>query len=282
MNIPATDQWKQDTSLGIMKPRSGQLKSLDAAIEKYNQSKTQDKLWAIKNAFEDWKKSKGAAWEQSDRNRNGAMKRLASELNQLDDRTYQITHMSIEELKALEYVKAERTKTIKQLFLDDHGHAKPVVFKAANLRNALMQGGATVKAKSGEAWQSIQTKVSSKSSAPPKPFVVTGMGTSLGGGAMGTNLGSGRTAKDMIQAKLTELVQKFFEVDNLTALGPLASIVMSVVAECSASAAPVIGHIKDGVSAIGDWINVGVGYYDREHHLPVQLFHRSWCSGRGV
>ncbi len=80
---------------------------------------------------------------------------------------------------------------------------------------------------------------------------------------MGTNLASGQTAKDMIQAKLTELVQKFFEVDTVTALGPLASIVMSIVAECSASAAPVIGHIKDGVSAIGDRINVGVGYYHK-------------------
>lgn len=262
MSIPTYEQWKKDTSLGILKPRSGLIQSLDSAIEKYNNAKTQENLWAIKNAFEDWRRSKGSSWEQSDRNRNGAVKRLANELNQLDYRTYQITHMSMQELQALEYVKAERTKTITKLFLDEHGHAKPVVFKAANLRSALTQAGTNVKTKSSEAWQSIQNKLSSKSTAP-KPFVVTGMGTRPGGGAMGTNLASGQTAKDMIQAKLTELVQKFFEVDTVTALGPLASIVMSIVAECSASAAPVIGHIKDGVSAIGDWINVGVGYYHK-------------------
>src|ERR1035441_1967537 len=91
--------------------------------------------------------------------------------------------MSMEELQALEYVKAERTKTIKKLFLDEHGRAKPVVFKAANLRSALTQAGNNVKTKSGEAWQSIQNKLSSKSTAP-KPFVVTGMGTRPGGGAV--------------------------------------------------------------------------------------------------
>ena len=263
MNIPTYEQWKRDTSLGIMKPRSTQMQSLDSAIEKYNKTKNQDNLWAIKNAFEDWKQSKGAAWERSERNRNGAMKKLALELNQLDARAYQITHMSMAELQALEYVKAERTKTITKLFLDDHGQAKPVVFKAANLRNSLAQAGASVKAKSSVAWQSIQNKFSSKPGPAPKPFMVTGMGTSPGGGGMGANLGSGRTAKDIIQAKLTELVQKFFEVDNLSLLGPLASMVMSVVAECSASAAPVIGHIKDGVGAINDWIDVGLGCYHK-------------------
>lgn len=60
------------------------------------------------------------------------------------------------------------------------------------------------------------------------------------------------------------MVQKFFQVDSLELLGPLGSLIMSIVAECSASAAPVIGHIKDGVSAIGEWIDVGVGIYHKE------------------
>ena len=84
------------------------------------------------------------------------------------------------------------------------------------------------------------------------------------GGAMGTDLGSDLTPSDKIKAKLNEMVQKFFQVDSLTMLGPLAGIIMEVVAKCSASAAPVIGHISDGVSAIGQWIDVGVGYYHKE------------------
>ena len=59
MNIPTYEQWKRDTSLGITKPRSGVLKKLDDGIEKYNKAKSQDNLWAIKNALEDWKRSKG-------------------------------------------------------------------------------------------------------------------------------------------------------------------------------------------------------------------------------
>jgi hypothetical protein len=262
MSIPTYEQWKQATSLGILKPRSAPLESLDAAIEKYNRARTQDNLWAIKNAFEDWKRSKGVQWQQSDRNKNGAMTKLAAEVDRLDARAYQITRMSLAELKALEFVKAERTKTIQKLFLDVHGNAKPVVFKASNLQHAVTQAANNVKAKSAAAVQSMQNKFSSQPRTV-KPFVVTGMGTSPGGGGMGTNLGSGRTAKDILQAKLNELVKKFFEVDSISMLGPLASVILSIVAECSASAAPVIGHIKDGVSAVSDWIDVGVGCYHK-------------------
>ncbi len=262
MSIPTFEQWKQETSLGILKPRSGLLVSLDAAIEKYNKAKTQDNLWAIRNAFEDWKRSKGSQWEHSDRNRNGAIKKLAADLDRLDPRTFQITRMSMEELQALEYVKAERMKTIHKLFVDAQGNAKPVVFKASNLPQALTKTAGEVKAKSAAAVQSLQHKVSSRP-ATVKPFVVTGMGTSPTGGGMGTNLGRGQSAKDIIQAKMGEMVQKFFEVDNLALLGPLTSVVLSIVAECSASIAPVIGHVKDGVSAVSSWIDVGVGYYHK-------------------
>lgn len=260
MNIPTYDQWKKDTTLGITKPRSKVLQALDAAIDKYNKAKTQDNLWAIKNAFEDWKRSKGPTWDRSDRNKNNVITKLAFQLDQLDYRTYQITHMSIEELRALEYMKAERLKVITKLFLNADGHAKPVVLKAANLPNALTKARDAVKTKSGEAWQSLQNKVSSKPTAP-KPFVVTGMGTAPGGGAMGVNLGKNQTFKDMIQAKLQEMVQKFFEVDSIALLGPLTQLVLSVVAECAASAAPVIGHIKDGVAVVSDWTEVGLGLY---------------------
>ena len=262
MSIPTYEQWKRDTSLGLLKPRSATLQSLDAAIDKYNKARTQDNLWAIKNAFEDWKRAKGPQWQQSDRNRNGAVKRLAVDLDRVDARAYQITHMSMAELQALEVVKAERTKTIRKLFLDSHGNAKQVAFKAANLQHAVTQAANNVKAKSAAAAHSIQNQLSTPPRAP-KPFVVTGMGTSPGGGGMGVNLGSGRSAKDILQAKLNELVQKFFEVDSLTMLGPLASLIMSIVAECSASAAPVIGHLKDGASVISDWIEVGVGCYHK-------------------
>ena len=260
MNIPTYEQWKRDTTLGITKPRSKVLQALDAAIEKYNKAKIQDNLWAIKNAFEDWKRSKGPTWDRSERNKNNVITKLAFQLDQLDYRTYQITHMSIEELRALEFMKSERLKVITKLFLDANGHAKPVVLKAANLPNALTKARDAVKTKSGEAWQSLKNKVSSQPSAP-KPFVVTGMGTSPGGGAMGVNLGKNQTVKDMIQAKLQEMVQKFFEVDSIALLGPLTQLVLSVVAECAASAAPVIGHIKDGVAVVSDWTDVGLGLY---------------------
>lgn len=268
MNIPTYDQWKLDTSAGITQPRSSLMVAIDEAIIAYNASKKTDNLWAIKHALEAWKSSKGQAWQGSDRNRKGAITRLNFDLDGLDYRTYQITQMSMEELRALEYVHQERTKTIERLFLGKAGRAKPVVFKASNLRNALKEAGTTVKTKSGEAVNAIRDKVSSRPTYGPKPLNVqdriSGYGMTPQGGGMGSNLTSDLTVGDKIKAKLGEMVQKFFQVDSLELLGPLGSLIMSIVAECSASAAPVIGHIKDGVSAIGEWIDVGVGIYHKE------------------
>jgi hypothetical protein len=66
-------------------------------------------LFRIKNAFEDWKRSKGAARENSDRNQRHALTGRNDALNQLADyRTYQITHFTTEELAALAHVARER------------------------------------------------------------------------------------------------------------------------------------------------------------------------------
>ena len=260
MNIPTYEQWKKDTTLGITKPRSKVLQALDAAIEKYNKAKNQDNLWAIKNAFEDWKRSKGPAWDRSERNKNNVITKLAFQLDQLDYRTYQITHMSIEELRALEYMKSERTQGHHETL---PGRERPCETRGAQGSESAESLDESARRRENQIRRGVAVLKSKFSSQPaaPKPFVVTGMGTAPGGGAMGVNLGKNQTVKDMIQAKLQEMVQKFFEVDSIALLGPLTSLVLTVVAECAASAAPVIGHIKDGIAVVDDWVDVGLGLY---------------------
>ena len=84
MPIPSHQQWMNDTKLGITKPRSSQLQAVDEAIRQYERSKSQENLWKIRNAFDDWKRAKGN-WEASDRNEGRAMTRLDRELNRLAD-----------------------------------------------------------------------------------------------------------------------------------------------------------------------------------------------------
>lgn len=262
MSIPTIDQWKKETALGIFQPRSSLLVALDKAIEHYNLSRKPDDRWPIKNAFEAWKASKGAGWEKSDRNRTGAITRLSGELDKLDYRIYQITHMPLVELQELEYMKKERAKVISNLFA-----GKEVKFKMASLPESLKLTAVSVHHKSREALESIGRKAEKFMATGPQlrsPSRITGIGMSPLGGAVGTNpLVAGRSVKEMIQDKMTEMVKKFFQVDNLTLLGPLGSLIMTIVAECSASAAPVIGHIKDGVSALGNWVEAGVDLYKR-------------------
>jgi hypothetical protein len=148
--------------------------------------------------------------------------------------------------------------------------AKPVVFKAANLKNTIKKDLVTVKETCGKAATTIRQKVTGTTPAPA-PTPLSGYGVTPdsafdpeeGFGGRGYNLGGQLTIKDKIRAKFEEMIHKFFEVDSLEALGPLSELVLEIVAEVSLSAAPVIGHIKSGVSAIGDWIDVGVNYYHK-------------------
>lgn len=48
-----------------LKPRSSKLKAVDAALLNYEIAMNEQNLWRLKNAFEDWKRDKMNAWEQS-------------------------------------------------------------------------------------------------------------------------------------------------------------------------------------------------------------------------
>jgi hypothetical protein len=60
------------------RPRSSQLKAVDEAIRQYEITPNPEALFRIKNAFEDWKRSKGAAWENSDRNQRHALQAIST------------------------------------------------------------------------------------------------------------------------------------------------------------------------------------------------------------
>jgi hypothetical protein len=142
------------------------------------------------------------------------------------------------------------------------------VFKAGNLQHAATQGASRVIDKSAAAVRWIENQSKQKKSfiqlPARKPSAVTGIGANPSGGGIGTNLVSGRPIEDKVKAELNKMVLRFFEVDNLTQLGPLSSIVLPIVAKCAASAAPVIGHVKDGIGLFSDWTDAGLAYYRKK------------------
>lgn len=67
LSIPTLQQWKSDTELRT--PRSSEMKAVDKAIETYNLGRSPENIARIRIALSKWMKSKGDAWESSERNK---------------------------------------------------------------------------------------------------------------------------------------------------------------------------------------------------------------------
>jgi hypothetical protein len=237
MSIPTYKQWTQDTTLNMLKPRSSQLKAVDTAIQQYETMKTPDNLFRIKNAFEDWKRSKGAQWERSERNGKRALTSLNSELNRVADyRTYQITHFSMEELKALAFVATQRKQVIQSIFEN-----KQVSFKAAKLKEKVEEAKQKITQSSKQAASFIASR---GKSAPSKPS-------------------AGPSTSDLLRKKMEEMVKSFFGVSGLDQLGGLSTFILNILGECALSVPPVVGHIKDGYDLFTGWAKVGSALYEQ-------------------
>ena len=225
VNIPKHQQWLTDTSLGVLRPRSGPLKAVDDAIREYERAATQPNLFKVKNAFEDWKRSKGPNWRISDRNRAPAfaITRLEDELKLVaDGGLYRLTHgWSIEELRALRYMGEERKKVIVRTF-----EGKEVAFRNSpqGVKQAAKEAGEKVKQSCSEAQSWLH----------------------------GNNKTGGLSTEEKIKEKLEEMVKEFFSVDRLEQIVGLA-VLTRVLAKCSVSVAPVVGHIKDGADLFTGW-----------------------------
>jgi hypothetical protein len=233
MPIPSFQTWTAETKLGVARPRSAQLKELDAAIQQYERVKNDANLFRIKNAFEDWKRSKGLGWKTSDRNKGGAITRLDQELAKVDYRTYQLTgnRFSFDELKALAYLGSERKKVIANVF-----RGKEVTFRNSPkaMKQAVQDAAEQVKVKCAAAKDFVQGK--SKSTLSPA---------------------------ETAQKKLEELAKALFAVDSLEKIGSLGGFVIDIVGKCGVSVAPVVGHIKDGYDLFTGWAKAAKALHEQ-------------------
>ncbi|RYG00321.1 MAG: hypothetical protein EON94_09710 [Caulobacteraceae bacterium] len=81
MSIMEPDEWMKRTKLGVLKPRSKELKQLDAALVYFKQAGASPaNLDMLIAAFDLWANSKGAGAENSERNKNGAVTDLMNQI----------------------------------------------------------------------------------------------------------------------------------------------------------------------------------------------------------
>lgn len=238
MSIPTSQQWLSQTAIGVFRPRSTQMKAIDEALKRYEQARTPDNLWKIRNALDDWKRSKGPNWAASDRNlpkgRNGIITLLSNELDRVaDPRLHQITRFSMEELKALAFMASERKKVIARLF-----EGKEVTF-----RNSPRGAQQSVKDAAEKVKKTCESATSSLSGKGKKT--------------------SGESASDKIKEKLESLVTDFFSVEKVEQLGSLSFLVIDIIGKCGVSIAPVVGHIKDGYDLFTGWSKVGLALREK-------------------
>ena len=243
MAIPSHWQWMQDTAGGFTKPRSAKLKVVDEAILQYERTKNSNDIWRIRNAFEDWKRSEGPTWDKSLRNRTGAVTRLNVELDKSADyRTYQITHFTMQELMALQFVAKERKKVIATIFED-----KEVTFKAAKLKEQLKKSADEVKETAGKGVAYLK---------------------SIGKNAPAA---AGPSASETVKRKMMEMVKAYFGVEGIEQLGSLAGLILSLLEQAAVSIPPVVGHIKDGYDLFTEWAKVGSGLY-KQHNIAERQY----------
>lgn len=282
MSIPNYDKWMKETS-ALGKPRGAALKLVDEAIQGYEKNPTETsrtKVWTFLNY---WKYQKGE-WEKSVRNKSGAITRLNDELADIAT----MTNLPPKEQQALDYWFKTRKEAITRLFEE-----KKVTFKTANLVQQLrsaksqmeVQRDAAIRShpewhenplykppSSGPKWHNNPLyeppKTPSIPGVPqrPKPGSYAPPPTPMGKSALkemtiGGLPKSTSEIKEYLRKKAEDMAEKIFEVDNLTALGPLTNLVLNIVKEAIPSIAPLLGHIKDGVDVVGGWIEVGVTQY---------------------
>lgn len=235
MPIPSHQSWLTETKLGAMKPRSSQLKAVDDALQQYERVRNENNLFRIKHAFEDWKRSKGAGWKTSERNRGGAITRLDQELAKVADyRTHQLTggRFTMEELQALAFMGKERKKVIANIF-----RGKEVTFRNSPkaVKEAVKDAAEQVKTKCVEA----------------KKFLD------------GSGKKSTLSPAEMAQKKLEEMAKAMFAVDTLASLGSLSGFIVDIIGKCGVSVAPVVGHVKDGYDLFTGWAKAAKALHEQ-------------------
>lgn len=94
MAIMSYDEWMRRTKLGVMKPRSKSLKVLDSALKAFKDNGASSVyLEALIAAFNAWALGKDAGFENSERNKGGAITDLMNQIIEFQRRNQPGGHL---------------------------------------------------------------------------------------------------------------------------------------------------------------------------------------------
>lgn len=241
-DYPTLWRWKAATTSRL--PRSRQLQNLDAAIHQYEFDKSDDNLWNIKRAFDEWKRYCGRGFTTSVDQLTAmeTLGRMLSKDPRLDARIYQITHFTLDDLKRLAYWAGERKKVIQKTF-----EGKQVTFRntPAGAEQAVKEAAKKVKdtCTEAKAWITGLGKKSPPTGAGSQPFAPSKIGMT----------------EAKLKNKLEEMAKKLFQVKNLGTLGTITELITNEIV----GAVPVVEYIKDGYELFTEWANVGSSLHEQ-------------------
>ena len=112
MEVMSYQYWMKHTAGGTFTVRSGLLRTVDAALAKYDKTKSPGDLELVKKSLLAWMQDKGSDWKSSIRNKFHAV----------DDLYRQVTGLPVlaktgEEMLALSHVQMEQAALLDKLFL---------------------------------------------------------------------------------------------------------------------------------------------------------------------
>jgi hypothetical protein len=253
--IPTYAEWTSKTNLGMLKPRSQELKNVDVALRTFEQDRNGTALKALALAWNAWKRTK-PDWKASERNKG----RILEQLNDAIAERMGPVMMTPQEKEAIRYMDEQRRRAVQTMF-----RGRKVRLKALNAKAEAKKQLAELTA-AGKSLGSALGAGSSVGSAIGSrvPSSVKG----LGGGAGGA-MSSARSA---VESMLT----KFFDVASIQVLGPF--LLETFGTDLVAAMTPVVGHLKSASSVIIAWGDVGKKKYDEYANRK----HRAFIGGPGT
>jgi hypothetical protein len=123
ITIMSYDRWMKYTYGGLTSVRSSQLKTIDAAVKRYNETKRTADLDALRFAIDAWMRKEGPGWKSSVRNKYHAVDDLDKQ-----SRGLPTPARSGEEVYAFSLVRAESRTIVDQLFKGKSLDWKPGFF----------------------------------------------------------------------------------------------------------------------------------------------------------
>lgn len=254
--IPSFADWTRKTTLGALKPRSSELKTVDVAIKLFEADRNGTALKALALSWNAWKRTK-ADWKTSERNKEHILEQLdagiAERLGPVGGRP-----MSEDEKKGIIYMDQQRRLAVQRMF-----KGKKVKLKLLSPVN--------------EARKQLKALKDANKGIGVAGSVVKSSGPSIGRGAASSAATGG--AMSTAKAAIESMLSSFFDVASFNVIGPF--LMETFGADLVSSMTPVVGHLKSAAGVITSWGTVGKKKWDEVSNRKHKAFVGAGASDAG-